>query len=244
VRFDAVRFSYATGDEVVRGLDINVAAGETHAIVGATGAGKSTVVKLLLRLYDVTGGSVSLDGVDVRELTLDSLRGAVGLVSQDVFLFHGTVRQNIAYGRPDASDAEIERAAELAEASGFIAELHAGYDTVVGERGQKLSGGQRQRLSIARAILVNPPVLVLDEATSSVDNETEAAIQRSLDRVSRDRSAIVIAHRLSTVRGADRIHVLDRGQVAEAGTHEELLAADGIYASLWRVQTGEAIARR
>lgn len=244
VRFDAVRFSYATGDEVVRGLDINVAAGETHAIVGATGAGKSTVVKLLLRLYDVTGGSVSLDGVDVRELTLDSLRGAVGLVSQDVFLFHGTVRENIAYGRPDASDAEIERAAELAEASGFIAELHAGYDTVVGERGQKLSGGQRQRLSIARAILVNPPVLVLDEATSSVDNETEAAIQRSLDRVSRDRSAIVIAHRLSTVRGADRIHVLDRGQVAEAGTHEELLAADGIYASLWRVQTGEAIARR
>jgi ATP-binding cassette subfamily B protein len=244
VRFDAVRFSYATGDEVVRGLDISVAAGETHAIVGATGAGKSTVVKLLLRLYDVTGGSVSLDGVDVRELTLDSLRGAVGLVSQDVFLFHGTVRENIAYGRPDASDAEIERAAELAEASGFIAELHAGYDTVVGERGQKLSGGQRQRLSIARAILVDPPVLVLDEATSSVDNETEAAIQRSLDRVSRDRSAIVIAHRLSTVRGADRIHVLDRGQVAEAGTHEELLAADGIYASLWRVQTGEAIARR
>ncbi len=241
VRFDGVRFAYDTGDEVLTGLDLHVPAGETHAIVGATGAGKSTVVKLLLRLYDPTAGAVTLDGHDLRELTFDSLRGAMGLVSQDVFLFHGTVRDNLAYGRPDATDEEVRRAAELAEAHEFIAALPFGYDTVVGERGQKLSGGQRQRVSIARAILADPAILVLDEATSAVDNETEAAIQRSLDRVARDRTTIAIAHRLSTVRNADRIHVLERGRVVEAGTHDELLAAGGLYAALWRVQTGEAV---
>jgi ATP-binding cassette subfamily B protein len=172
-------------------------------------------------------------------LTFEELRGAIGYVGQDVFLFQGTVRENLAYGRPDASEVEVVNAAIVAEAHDFILELPNGYDTVVGERGQKLSGGQRQRLSIGRAILRNPPILVLDEATSAVDNETEAAIQRSLEVVSKDRTVIVIAHRLSTIRHADRIHVLERGCFTEAGTHEELTAAGGLYAALWRVQTGE-----
>ncbi len=227
--------------EVLRGVDLRVPAGETHAIVGSTGAGKSTIVKLVLRLEDVTGGTVRIDGQDVRDVRLADLRAACGLVSQDVFLFHGSVRENLVYGRPDASDDEVVRAAELAEAHPFIQTLPQGYDTVVGERGVKLSGGQRQRLSIARAILRDPAILILDEATSAVDNETEAAIQRSLARVARDRTTLVIAHRLSTVRGADRIHVLHEGEVVEAGTHESLLAEDGRYAALWRVQTGEAI---
>jgi ATP-binding cassette subfamily B protein len=218
--------------------------GETHAIVGSTGAGKSTVVKLLLRLYDTGTGRIALDGVDVRNVPLAELRRAVGYVGQDVFLFQGTVRENLAYGRPDASDAELERAARLAEAHDFIAELPDGYDTIVGERGQKLSGGQRQRLSIARAILKDPPLLVLDEATSAVDNETEAAIQRSLELVGRDRTVIVIAHRLSTVRHADRIHVLEAGRIVESGTHDELLGDRGMYAALWRIQTGEVHALR
>ncbi|GGI08034.1 ABC transporter [Egicoccus halophilus] len=239
VAFEHVRFAYATGGDVLHGIDLRIPAGQTHAIVGATGAGKSTVVKLLLRLYDPTGGAVRLDGHDLRELRLDDLRAAIGLVSQDVFLFHGTVRENLVYGRPDASDEQVRAAAALAEAADFVEALPDGYDTVVGERGQKLSGGQRQRLSIARAILRDPPVLVLDEATSAVDNETEAAIQRSLARVARDRTTIVIAHRLSTIRHADRIHVLDAGRVVEAGTHDELVAADGRYAALWKVQTGE-----
>jgi ATP-binding cassette subfamily B protein len=216
-----------------------VPAGETHAIVGSTGAGKSTVVKLLLRLHDAQAGRVTLDGVAVDVVPLVELRRAIGYVGQDVFLFQGTVRENLAYGRPDAGDAELERAARLAEAHEFITELPRGYDTVVGERGQKLSGGQRQRLSIARAILKDPPVLVLDEATSAVDNETEASIQRSLELVGRDRTVIVIAHRLSTVRHADRIHVLEAGRVVESGTHDELVSSPGLYAALWRIQTGE-----
>lgn len=239
VRFDDVRFSYATGPEVLQGLDLVVPAGETHAIVGSTGAGKSTLVKLLLRLYDPTAGEVTLDGHALPTLTFQTLRGSAGLVSQDVFLFHGTVRENLRYGNPEATDEDLVRAAILAEADDFIQLLDQGYDTVVGERGQKLSGGQRQRLSIARAILKDPEVLILDEATSAVDNETEAAIQRSLARVSQDRTTIVIAHRLSTVRGAHRIHVLHEGRVVEAGTHDELLTEDGRYAALWRVQTGE-----
>jgi ATP-binding cassette, subfamily B, bacterial len=240
IRFEDVRFAYRTGGEVLRGVDLHVPAGQTHAIVGSTGAGKSTVVKLVLRLEDVTGGRVLVDGHDVREVVAADLRAGCGLVSQDVFLFHGTVRENLVYGRPDATDAEVVRAAELAEADAFIRALPDGYDTVVGERGQKLSGGQRQRLSIARAILRDPAVLILDEATSAVDNDTEAAIQRSLARVARDRTTIVIAHRLSTVRHADRIHVLEDGEVVEAGTHDELVAGDGRYADLWRVQTGDA----
>jgi ATP-binding cassette, subfamily B, bacterial len=238
---DDVWFRYAAGGDVLRGLALDIPAGSTTAIVGATGAGKSTLVKLLLRLYDPQRGAVRLDGIDVRELVLDDLRGAFGLVSQDVFLFHGTVRENIAYGAPDATDEQIVAAATVAEAHEFITLLPQGYDTVVGERGQKLSGGQRQRVSIARAVLADPPVLVLDEATSAVDNETEAAIQRSLARIAHQRTVVVIAHRLSTIRHADRIHVLQGGQVAEAGLHEELLERGGLYAALWRVQTGEVV---
>ena len=241
VAFDDVRFSYPSGPEVLGGLSIELPAGETVAVVGATGAGKTTLVKLLLRFYDVTGGAVTLDGHDVRDLRLESLRGAIGLVSQDVFLFHGTVRDNIAYGRPGAEMDEIVAAARAAEAHDFILELPRGYDTIVGERGQKLSGGQRQRLSIARAIVKDPPILVFDEATSSVDNETEAAIQRSLELVTRDRTTLVIAHRLSTIRHADRIYVLDRGVLVESGHHDDLVEAGGIYAALWKVQTGTAI---
>ncbi|CAN0568067.1 unnamed protein product, partial [Laminaria digitata] len=225
VRFEDVHFSYGAGAPVLRGLDLAVPAGETHAVVGVTGAGKSTLVKLLLRLYEPTGGRIALDGIDVRDLDFGSLRGAIGMVSQDVFLFADTVRENIAYGKPGADAAEVERAARLAEAHDFVSALPQGYETIVGERGQKLSGGQRQRLSLARAIVRDPAVLVLDEATSAVDNETEAAIQRSLAAVSKGRTTLVIAHRLSTVRSAHRIHVLEAGRVAEAGTHEELLQA-------------------
>ena len=236
--FEQVDFGYDDGAPVLSGLDLHVPTGQTHAIVGATGAGKSTIVKLLLRLYDPDRGRVLLDGVDIRTLTFAGLRGVIGVVGQDVFLFHGTVGENLRFGRPGATDAQLLRSAALAEADGFVAALPRGYDTVIGERGQKLSGGQRQRLSIARAILTDPTVFVLDEATSAVDNETEAAIQRSLERVACDRTSIVIAHRLSTIRHADRIHVLHDGRIVEAGTHDALLAADGRYAALWRVQTG------
>lgn len=241
VTFEDVHFNYGNGQNVVRGLSLNIPAGETAAIVGATGAGKSTVIKLLLRFYDVQRGQVLLDDRDVREFNLADLRGAIGLVSQDVFLFHGTVRENIAYGTFGATDEQIVAAARIAEAHDFIMDLPQGYDTVVGERGQKLSGGQRQRISIARAVLKDPPVLILDEATSSVDNETEAAIQRSMERIAVGRTTIVIAHRLSTVRNADRIFVLENGVLREQGRHEDLLRDNGIYATLWRVQTGERL---
>ncbi len=240
VRLERVRFGYGDGPDVLAGIDLHVPSGTVHAVVGATGAGKSTLVKLLLRFHDPRAGRVLIDGHDVRHLSYGSLRRGIGYVSQEVFLFQGTVRENIAYGRPDASDDEVEAAARLAEAHDFVVALPHGYHTVVGERGQKLSGGQRQRLSIARAILRDPAILLLDEATSAVDNETEAAIQRSLARVAEGRTVIVIAHRLSTVRHADRIWVLERGGVAEAGTHDELVEAGGLYAALWRVQTGEA----
>lgn len=240
--FEDVIFEYETQNgnapTTIHNLSLGIPAGKTAAIVGPTGAGKSTVVKLLMRFYDVQGGHVRLDGHDVRQLRQANLRQAIGFVSQDVFLFHGTVRENIAYGSFDADETEIIAAAQAAEAHEFIMELPQGYDTIVGERGQKLSGGQRQRISLARAILKNPPVLILDEATSAVDNETEAAIQRSLERIAVGRTTIVIAHRLSTVRNADKIFVLDRGKLCEQGQHEDLVTADGIYAALWRVQTG------
>ncbi len=242
VELEGVSFAYGAGPPVIQDLSIRLPAGETTAFVGATGAGKTTLIKLLLRFYDVDAGAVRIDGKDLRDLKLGDLRRAVGLVSQDVFLFHGTVRENLVYGRPEATEEEIIAAAQVAEAHGFIEELAQGYDTVVGERGQKLSGGQRQRLSIARAVLKDPPILILDEATSAVDNETEAAIQRSLARISVGRTTLVIAHRLSTIRHAHQICVLHRGRLAEKGTHEELLARDGAYAALWRVQTGEAVA--
>ena len=242
MRLDEVEFAYSDGREIINGLTLDVPAGDTVAIVGATGAGKSTVIKLLLRYYDVTGGRVSLDGYDLRELKQEDIRSAIGLVSQDVFLFHGSVRENIAYGRNGSvPERLIVEAAMIAEAHEFISELPQGYDTIVGERGQKLSGGQRQRLSIARAVLKDPPILILDEATSSVDNETEAAIQRSLERIVIGRTTIVIAHRLSTVRNADMIYVLQQGELLESGCHDDLVLLDGLYASLWRVQTGERV---
>ena len=239
LRLDNVVFAYKDSEPVVNSLSLHLPAGKTSAVVGATGAGKSTLIKLLLRFYDPQQGSVTLDGHDLRDLEMSSLRRAIGLVSQDVFLFHGTVRENIAYGAPDADDEAVRRAADIAEAHEFIVNLPNGYDTVVGERGQKLSGGQRQRISIARAVLKDPPILILDEATSAVDNETEAAIQRSLEKIAQGRTMILIAHRLSTIRNADRIYVLEHGRLKEQGKHEELLEQPGIYAGLWQVQTGD-----
>lgn len=241
LRLEGIDFSYGQAP-VLDGLDLEIRPRETTAIVGATGSGKTTLVKLLLRFYDPDAGRVTLDGVDLRSFDLRSLRRNIGLVSQDVFLFHGTLRENITYGKPDANPAEIEAAARNAEAWEFICALPQGLDTVVGERGKKLSGGQRQRVSIARALLKDPPVLILDEATSSVDNDTEAAIQRSLERIKVGRTTVVIAHRLSTVRRADWIHVIDQGRVVESGRHDELVAGDGVYARLWSVQTGEVVA--
>ncbi|MDF1702528.1 MAG: ABC transporter ATP-binding protein [Planctomycetota bacterium] len=240
VVFDAVQFHYVEGYPILKDLSLRMAAGETTAVVGSTGSGKTTLVKLILRFYETGGGSIRLDGTDVRELDLRGLRRQIGLVSQDVFLFHGTVRENIAYGRLDATHEEVVEAAKVAEAHAFIEALPQGYDTIVGERGQKLSGGQRQRISIARAVLKDPPILILDEATSSVDNETEAAIQRSMETIALGRTTIVIAHRLSTVRNAHRIYVLDQGRLSEQGRHDELVEHGGVYETLWRVQTGEA----
>ena len=233
-----VRAGYADGPDVLHGVSMEVPAGQVHAVVGATGAGKSTLLRLLLRFADPRSGQVLLDGTDLRELTWESLRGRIGYVAQDVFLFEGTIADNIAYGRPEASREEVRRAAEQAAAHEFVTGTPLGYDTLVGERGVTLSGGQRQRLALARAILRDPAVLVLDEATSAVDNETEAAIQRSLADVSQGRTTIMVAHRLSTVRHADRIWVLEAGRVVEAGTHDELVSRPGPYADLWAVQTG------
>ena len=240
-KIENVTFRYGPDRPIVLSdVTLDMEAGKTTAVVGPTGSGKTTIVKLLLRFYDIHEGTITLDGHDIRDLDLRELRRAIGLVSQDVYLFHGSVRENIAYGKLDATEEEVIEAAKAAEAHDFIMnELPNGYDTIVGERGQKLSGGQRQRISIARAVLKDPPILVLDEATSSVDNETEAAIQRSLDRISVGRTTVVIAHRLSTVRGADNIYVLEGGKLAEQGHHEDLLAHGDVYAALWRVQTGE-----
>ena len=241
IELNDVSFSYVDNFNVLDNVDLTINAGQTTAIVGSTGSGKSTLIKLLLRLYEINNGSISYDSNSLKDIELSSLREKIGLVSQDVFLFEGTVIENIAYGDLNASEAEVWNAAQKSEADEFINNLPQKEKTIVGERGQKLSGGQRQRISIARAILKNPDILILDEATSSVDNETEAAIQRSLDILKKDRTVIVIAHRLSTVRNADIIYVLENGSVVESGNHESLLDNKGVYSKLWSVQTGEKI---
>lgn len=237
--FKNVQFGYRDGLEILKGLDFAVSPGETIGIAGTSGAGKSTLVKLLLRFYDPTSGTVELDGYPVAQIALDDLRKNIALVSQDVYLFHGTVLENIAYGMGDITLDEVRKAAQIAQLDSFIESLPDKYETLIGERGLKLSGGQRQRLSIARAILKNAPVIILDEATSSVDTETERAIQAHIDEFTSGRTALLIAHRLSTLRKADKIIVLDDGKVAEVGSHDALLAQGGIYADLWKVQTGE-----
>ncbi len=239
ISFNQVSFHYQPEVPILNNLSFNIKAGKTIGFAGTTGAGKTTLIKLLLRLYDVTGGVITIDGVDIRQLPKRTLRQNIALVSQEVYLFHGTIKENIAYSLEAVSDAQIEAAAKKAELHQFIVGLPNGYDTLVGERGIKLSGGQRQRLSLARAILKDAPVLILDEATSAVDTETERAIQKNIHQFTKNRTAIVIAHRLSTIRQADCIFILDKGAVAEQGTHEELLGLDGVYAGLWRVQTGE-----
>ena len=239
VEYDDVSFGYGGEEYVLRDIDFEAEPGETVGLVGPTGAGKTTIVKLLLRLYDVNEGAVRLDGHDIRDVTLESLRASMGYVGQDNFLFDGTVRENIRYGQFDATDEEVERAAKRAEAHEFITELAGGYDTDIGERGVKLSGGQRQRVAIARTILQSPEILIFDEATSAVDTETEMLIQRSIDELAADRTTFVIAHRLSTVRDADTVLVIEDGEIVERGGHDELLVEDGLYANLWRVQAGE-----
>ena len=236
LRFDDVRFAYEPARPILRGLSFEVPAGKTVAIVGPSGAGKSTISRLLFRLYDVSSGTISIDGQDIRSVTQESLRAAIGMVPQDTVLFNDTIRYNIRYGRWGATDAEVERAARLAQIDGFIRMSPKGYETQVGERGLKLSGGEKQRVAIARTVLKAPPILVLDEATSALDSHTEYEIQEALERVSKNRTALVIAHRLSTIVSADEIIVLDAGRITERGSHGELLARDGLYASMWNRQ--------
>ncbi|KZN24680.1 multidrug ABC transporter ATP-binding protein [Haladaptatus sp. R4] len=238
VVYDDVTFGY-DDETIVEDISFEVEGGDTLALVGPTGAGKSTVLKLLLRMYDVDEGAIRIDGTDIRDVSLPSIRRNIGYVSQNTFLFYGTVKENIEYGTFDASDEDIVEAAKAAEAHEFISGLPDGYDTKVGERGVKLSGGQRQRISIARAILKDPEILILDEATSDVDTETEMLIQRSLDKLTEDRTTFAIAHRLSTIKDADKIVVLEGGKIVERGRHDDLIGNDGLYAHLWGVQAGE-----
>jgi ATP-binding cassette subfamily B protein len=240
VAFEDVRFSYdgARGDPVLKGIDFVAEPGQTVALLGTTGAGKSSLVHLIPRFYDVTGGRVRVDGLDVRDVDKDTLRRNVGVALQETVLFSGTIRDNIRYGRPDAPDAEVIAAAQAAQAHEFITGFPDGYDTELGQRGVNLSGGQKQRIAIARALLVRPAVLILDDSTSSVDVETEAQIQAALEELMRDRTSFVIAQRISTVLTADKILVLDDGQIAAQGTHDELLASSPIYREIYDSQLG------
>ncbi len=236
IRLERVRFEYEKGEPVLRGVDIDIARGQVVALVGPSGAGKTTIANLVPRFYDPSGGRITLDGEDLRELRVEQLRSLMGIVTQETILFHDTVRANIAYGRLATSDEELETAAKAAHAHDFIMQLPDGYDTVLGERGTRLSGGQRQRVAIARALLRNAPVLILDEATSALDTESEVLVQDAIERLMEDRTVLVIAHRLSTVRRADRIVVLQNGSVEDQGTHDELLARDGLYRRLYELQ--------
>tara|TARA_B100001113_G_scaffold348540_1_gene342545 strand:- start:3218 stop:4993 length:1776 start_codon:yes stop_codon:yes gene_type:complete len=240
IEYRDVSFAYPGRSPIYDDLNLSVQPGESIGIVGSTGAGKTTMMSLMMRLHDPVSGGVFLDGHDVKRLTLNCLRGSIALVSQNTTLFPGSVKDNILYGRPDADDEEILNAATVAEAIDFIRALPHGWDTEIGEDGHRLSGGQRQRIAIARAVLKDAPILVLDEATSNVDNETEAALQRSVEILSKDRTTIIIAHRLSTIRNADRIAVLDGGVISEIGSHEQLVKSKGLYSRLWDVQTGQA----
>ena len=242
IRFEDVHFAYDRERDILKGISFEVPAGKTVAIVGPSGAGKSTISRLLFRFYDVKSGAITIDGQDVRDVTQESLRAAIGMVPQDTVLFNDTIAYNIRYGRPDASEDEVRRAAELAQISGFIEKLPEGYKAMVGERGLKLSGGEKQRVAIARTILKAPPILVLDEATSALDTHTEREIQAALDVVSKNRTTLVIAHRLSTVIGADEIIVLKRGEIAERGTHDDLIAQNGLYAQMWERQREATLA--
>ena len=236
IQYKNVEFGYAAERSILKGLDLTIRAGETIAFVGPSGAGKTTICSLLPRFYEVDGGAITIDGIDIRDMTLRSLRSQIGIVQQDVFLFAGTIRENIVYGRLEATEGEILEAARRARLDEVIASLPAGLDTIIGERGVKLSGGQKQRLAIARIFLKNPPILILDEATSALDTETERAIQQALAELSKGRTTLVIAHRLATIVNADRIAVIDRGVIVEQGDHKELLAANGIYKRLSEAQ--------
>ena len=238
IEFKQVDFSYETGNQVLNNINLKISSGSTIAFVGMTGSGKSTLLKLLLRFYDVTNGEISIDGTNIKELEQDNLRKHIGLVSQETYLFHGSIKDNILYGSFDKTDQELKEAALSAEALDFIEALPQGFDTMVGERGQKLSGGQRQRISMARAFIKNPKIFNFDEATSAIDNETEAAIQRSLIKITKNKTTIMVAHRLSTIKHADMIYVLSNGSIKESGNHDELISTHGIYHALWSVQTG------
>jgi ATP-binding cassette subfamily B protein len=240
IEFQGVDFSYERERRILRGVSFRIPAGKRLAVVGHSGSGKSTLARLLYRFYDVTSGSISINGKDLREIKQSSLRGAIGIVPQDTVLFNDTIRYNIRYGRPEATDAEVEEAARAAHIHDFIVSLPAGYESMVGERGLKLSGGEKQRVAIARALLKNPRILVFDEATSALDSKSEKAIQAELERISVGRTTLVIAHRLSTIMDADLILVLSQGGIAERGSHAELLAAGGEYARMWALQQQEA----